>query len=76
MSRPANAVYLSTPINALVEGFYTDKTSLGDVKAHGDFGLALQLPRTARWCSWTHCLQISPGGGPGRGGYGENPFAA
>jgi acetolactate decarboxylase len=39
MSRPANAVYLSTPINALVEGFYTDKTSLGDVKAHGDFGL-------------------------------------
>ena len=34
-----NAVYLSTPINAIVEGFYLDKTTIGDVKAHGDFGL-------------------------------------
>ncbi len=34
-----NAVYLSTPINALVEGFYIEKTTIGDVRKHGDFGL-------------------------------------
>lgn len=34
-----NAVYLSTPINALVEGFYEVQTTIGDVKTHGDFGL-------------------------------------
>ncbi len=34
-----NAVYLSTPINALVEGFYEERTTMGDVKTHGDFGL-------------------------------------
>ncbi len=34
-----NAVYLSTPINAIVEGLYVDKTTIGDVKKHGDFGL-------------------------------------
>ena len=34
-----NAVYLSTPINALVEGFYVERTTIGEVKTHGDFGL-------------------------------------
>lgn len=34
-----NAVYLSVPINALIEGFYEEKTTIADVKKHGDFGL-------------------------------------
>jgi acetolactate decarboxylase len=33
------AVYLSAPINAIVEGFYEEKTTMGDVLRHGDFGL-------------------------------------
>jgi acetolactate decarboxylase len=37
--RPDNAVYLSVPINALVEGLYEEKITIGDIKTHGDFGL-------------------------------------
>jgi acetolactate decarboxylase len=33
------AVYLSAPINALVEGFYLENTTISDIKKHGDFGL-------------------------------------
>ena len=40
-----NAVYLSTPINAIVEGLSVDKTTIFDVKAHGGFRPGnLQLP--------------------------------
>jgi acetolactate decarboxylase len=34
-----NAVYLSAPINALVEGFYVENTTMADIKGRGDFGL-------------------------------------
>lgn len=34
-----NAVYLSAPINALVEGLYAENTSMAEIKRHGDFGL-------------------------------------
>jgi len=34
-----NAVYLSAPINALVEGLYVENTTIAEVKEHGDFGL-------------------------------------
>lgn len=34
-----NAVYLSAPINALVEGLYVENTTIADIKQHGDFGL-------------------------------------
>jgi len=34
-----SAVYLSAPINALVEGFYVENTTIADIKGHGDFGL-------------------------------------
>jgi len=34
-----NAVFLSAPINALVEGFFVEDTSIALVKEHGDFGL-------------------------------------
>jgi len=34
-----NAVYLSAPINALVEGFYVENTTVTQIKEHGDFGL-------------------------------------
>jgi len=34
-----NAVYLSAPINALVEGLYVENTTMAEVKRHGDFGL-------------------------------------
>jgi acetolactate decarboxylase len=33
------AVYLSAPINALVEGLYVENTTISDIKKHGDFGL-------------------------------------
>ncbi len=33
------AVYLSAPINALVEGLYVENTTIGQIKEHGDFGL-------------------------------------
>jgi acetolactate decarboxylase len=38
-SWPGNAVYLSVPINALIEGFYEEKTTIADILTHGDFGL-------------------------------------
>ncbi len=34
-----NAVYLSAPIIALVEGFYVENTNMAFLKEHGDFGL-------------------------------------
>ncbi len=34
-----NAVYLSAPINALVEGLYVENTTIAQLKRHGDFGL-------------------------------------
>jgi acetolactate decarboxylase len=34
-----SAVYLSAPINALVEGFYVENTTIANIKEHGDFGL-------------------------------------
>lgn len=34
-----NAVYLSAPINALVEGLYVENTTIGEIRQHGDFGL-------------------------------------
>lgn len=34
-----NAVYLTAPINALVEGLYVENTTIAQVKQHGDFGL-------------------------------------
>jgi acetolactate decarboxylase len=37
--REANSVYLSTPINALVEGLYVENVTIGDIRLHGDFGL-------------------------------------
>ena len=40
MSTPKeNAVYLSAPINALVEGLYVENTTMAEIKRHGDFGL-------------------------------------
>jgi acetolactate decarboxylase len=38
-SKRGNAVYLSAPINALVEGFYVENTTVAQIKEHGDFGL-------------------------------------
>lgn len=34
-----NSVYISTPINVLVEGYYEQNITIGEVKDHGDFGL-------------------------------------
>jgi acetolactate decarboxylase len=34
-----NAVYLSAPINALVEGLYVENTTIAQIKERGDFGL-------------------------------------
>ncbi len=34
-----NRVYLCAPVNALVEGIYEQKITLGQIKKHGDFGL-------------------------------------
>lgn len=34
-----NAVYLSAPINALVEGYYVENTTVAQIKERGDFGL-------------------------------------
>ena len=34
-----NTVYLSAPINALVEGLYVENTTIAQVRRHGDFGL-------------------------------------
>jgi len=34
-----NTIYLSTPVNALVEGIYEENVSFAEIKLHGDFGL-------------------------------------
>ncbi len=34
-----NSVYLSAPVNALVQGLYEENTSIAEIKRHGDFGL-------------------------------------
>ena len=34
-----NSVYLSAPINALVEGYYVENTTISQIKVRGDFGL-------------------------------------
>lgn len=34
-----DTLYLSAPVNALVEGIYRQNTTLGQLKEHGDFGL-------------------------------------
>ena len=34
-----NAVFLSAPINALVEGIYRENTTVAELRHHGDFGL-------------------------------------
>ncbi|MDP8215096.1 MAG: acetolactate decarboxylase [Candidatus Euphemobacter frigidus] len=33
------AVYLSAPVNALVQGYYEQNTTIAEIKEHGDFGL-------------------------------------
>lgn len=39
MQSDRNAIYLSSPVNALVEGLYTERTTVAQVLEHGDFGL-------------------------------------
>ena len=34
-----NAVYLSAPVNAIIEGIYREKTTIGEIREKGDFGL-------------------------------------
>jgi acetolactate decarboxylase len=34
-----NAVYLSAPVNGLIEGIYKARTTIGEIREHGDFGL-------------------------------------
>jgi acetolactate decarboxylase len=34
-----SAVYLSSPVDALMKGLYEENTTIGDLKRHGDFGL-------------------------------------
>ncbi|KAA6185785.1 acetolactate decarboxylase [Thiohalocapsa marina] len=34
-----HALYVSAPVNALIEGIYQENTRIGDILAHGDFGL-------------------------------------
>lgn len=33
------SIYLSAPVNALVEGLYEEDTRIADLKTHGDFGI-------------------------------------
>ncbi len=35
----SSAIYLSTPINALVEGIFEENVPFSEIKRHGDFGL-------------------------------------
>lgn len=39
MTNDHNAIYLSSPVNALVEGLYTERTTVAEILGHGDFGL-------------------------------------
>lgn len=34
-----NSLYLSAPVNALVQGIYKENTTVADIRRHGDFGL-------------------------------------
>ncbi|MDR3554651.1 MAG: acetolactate decarboxylase [Syntrophobacteraceae bacterium] len=34
-----SSVYLSAPVNALMKGIYRERTTIAEVKKHGDFGL-------------------------------------
>jgi len=34
-----NSVYLSAPVNALVQGYYQQNTTVAEIEGHGDFGL-------------------------------------
>lgn len=34
-----NSVYLSAPVNALIQGFYKQNSTVAAIKKHGDFGL-------------------------------------
>jgi len=34
-----NSVYLSAPVNAIIEGIYQEKTTIGEIREKGDFGL-------------------------------------
>ena len=38
-TKTPNAVYLSAPINGLIEGIYRARTTIGELREHGDFGL-------------------------------------
>lgn len=35
----SNAIYMSSPINALIEGLYEARTTIADLKQRGDFGI-------------------------------------
>ncbi|MDX9766233.1 MAG: acetolactate decarboxylase [Ectothiorhodospiraceae bacterium] len=37
--RASNVLYVSAPVNALVEGLYREDTTIADILARGDFGL-------------------------------------
>jgi acetolactate decarboxylase len=39
LSDRPSAIYLSTPINALVEGIFEENVPFAEIKLHGDFGL-------------------------------------
>lgn len=39
MGQHGNAVYLSAPVNAIIEGIYREPTTVAEVLEHGDFGL-------------------------------------
>ncbi|HQF70589.1 MAG TPA: acetolactate decarboxylase, partial [Promineifilum sp.] len=34
-----NTLYLSAPVNAIVEGIYEERVPFSEVRQHGDFGL-------------------------------------
>ena len=37
--KKTNSVFISAPVNALVEGLYEENTSMAEIKTHGDFGI-------------------------------------
>lgn len=39
MSTKINSLFVSAPVNALVEGLYEENTTLAEIKTHGDFGI-------------------------------------
>ena len=36
-NKKQNAVYLSAPVNAIIEGLYREKTTIGEIRKKGDF---------------------------------------